>query len=75
MIFIPLRKHIYEPPKPVMGIALILHITQYDVRFVTLAVVVRKSSIYYDKKPCSPLKFSRNFEGICHLHVHGAKKQ
>jgi hypothetical protein len=35
--------------------------------------VFMKSSIFWDKTPCSPLKVKRRFGGICRLHLYGRK--
>jgi hypothetical protein len=34
-----------------------------------------KSSIFWDIKPCSPLKVNRCFGGTCCLHLHGGSRQ
>jgi hypothetical protein len=38
-----------------------------------LAVVVMKSSVFWDMTPCSPLKVNRCFGGICRLNLQGRK--
>jgi hypothetical protein len=38
-----------------------------------LTAVVMKSSIFWDIKPCSLLKFNRHFRGICSLHLQGGR--
>jgi hypothetical protein len=42
-----------------------------DSAFEVLTVVVINSSIFWDITPCSLLKFSQCFLGICRLHLQG----
>jgi hypothetical protein len=44
------------------------------VGFAVLAAVVMKSTVFWDIMPCSPLKVSRRFGGICRLYVQGQRK-
>jgi hypothetical protein len=46
MIFVPHRKHINEPPRPVTGIAL-----SY-VRFEVFTTVTMKNVVFWDVTPC-----------------------
>jgi hypothetical protein len=39
---------------------------RYNVGFEALTAVVMKTYIFWDITPCSPLKVSRRFGGICH---------
>jgi hypothetical protein len=41
------------------------------VGFEVLTPVVMKSSIFWDIKPCSPLKVNRRFGGTYRLHLQG----
>jgi hypothetical protein len=41
------------------------------VGFEVLTVAVNKSSVFWDKTPCSPLKVNRHLEGTYRLHLHG----
>jgi hypothetical protein len=45
----------------------------YDVKFEILTAAVTKSTIFWDIKPCSPLKVSRRFRGTCRLHLQGRR--
>jgi hypothetical protein len=38
-----------------------------------LTAVVMKSSIFWDTKPCSPLKVNRRLEGTCRLHLQSGR--
>jgi hypothetical protein len=40
-------------------------------RFELLTAVAKKSSIFWDRMPYSPVKVNRYFRGIHHLHLHG----
>jgi hypothetical protein len=42
------------------------------VGFEVLTAVVMKSSVFWDKMPCSPLKINRHFGGTC-LHLQGQR--
>jgi hypothetical protein len=42
-------------------------------RFEVLTAVVKKSSVFWDITPCSPLKVNRPFEGTCRLHLQGRR--
>jgi hypothetical protein len=44
-----------------------------NLGFEVLTAVVMKSSIFWDIKPCSPLKFNRRFGGTYRLHLQGQK--
>jgi hypothetical protein len=44
-----------------------------DLRFAILTAVVRKSSIFWDITPCSPLKFNRRSRGTYHFHLQGGR--
>jgi hypothetical protein len=39
------------------------------VEFEILTAVVMKSSIFWDIRPCSPLKIKRRFGGTCRIHA------
>jgi hypothetical protein len=43
------------------------------VRIEGLRNVVKKTVIYWDTLPCSPLKVSRRFGGICRLYLQSGK--
>jgi hypothetical protein len=44
-----------------------------NVGFEVLTAVVMKSSMFWDKTPCSALKVKRRFGGTCRLHLQGRR--
>jgi hypothetical protein len=38
-----------------------------------LTVVIMKSSIFWDRTPCSPLKVNRRFAGPCRFQIQGSR--
>jgi uncharacterized protein YjiK len=45
----------------------------FHVGFEVLTAVVMKSTIFWDIKPCSPLKVNRFFGGKYRLHLQGRR--
>jgi hypothetical protein len=43
------------------------------VGFEVFTAVLKKSSVFWDIMPCSPLKVRRRFRGTCRLHLKGRK--
>jgi hypothetical protein len=41
------------------------------VGFEVITAVVLKSTIFWDRTPCSPLKVNQQFGGTYHLHLQG----
>jgi hypothetical protein len=44
------------------------HMNVFSRGSEVLSAVIMKTSVFWDIRPCSPLKNNKRFGGICHLH-------